>query len=144
MINLNNAADLPLEDPWEFLVVLVILAQHEDFAWEFVFLVLPFEELRVLVEDDLVFEQSEVAVMIVLVHLLDALDVGRVVAVVATAREQRVKSAAWHATKVNVINLITKIYKHSSLSRGSPFPRLPLINKQWPQVVFIGVNIYIT
>ena len=115
MVNLNNAADLSLEDPRKFLMVLVVLTQHEDLAGELVFLVLPLEELRVLVEEDLVLEEGEVAVMVVLVHLFDAVDVGCIVAVVAMAREQRIKSRACHATKVNVINLITKIYKHSLL-----------------------------
>lgn len=45
MVNLNNAADLCLEDPWEFLVVLVVFGKHEYLAWELVFFVLSFEEL---------------------------------------------------------------------------------------------------
>lgn len=96
VVNLNNAADLSLEDPWEFLMVLVVLTQHEYLAGELVFLVLSFEKLRVFVEDDLVLEKSDIAVMIISVHILDGLDVGHIVAVVAMAREEGIKISVCH------------------------------------------------
>lgn len=99
MVNLNNAADLFLEDPRQFLMVLVVLAQHENLTWELVFFVLPFEEFRVLVEEDLILEKRDVAVMIILVHLLYGLDVGRIVTVVAMPRKVRVKSRACHTQR---------------------------------------------
>jgi hypothetical protein len=70
VINLNYIANFPLEDPGQLLVILVVLAEHDDLIGKFILLVLSFEILAGLVKQDLILEKGQLGIMIVLIHLL--------------------------------------------------------------------------
>lgn len=69
-------------------MVLVVLAEHGDLARKLVLLVLAFEVLSPLVEDDAVLETVVVGVVVVEEHGVDEFDEGGTLGVPAEGREE--------------------------------------------------------
>lgn len=70
--NLNYWVDVFLEDPWELLVVLVILRDACDLVAELLSPVVALEALVVFVEGDVIFELVEGGAVVVRIHSIDA------------------------------------------------------------------------